>query len=395
MQAPPATPFADVISSLAVLHREQHQALLQLRADQEARFQAILQAQKEDREAFRSWVDREVQAGGRTEVASGSHLWLTKMGPQDEPEAFLGLFEKAAESSGWPRDRWAIRLLPLLSGESQVAAQQLAPESLLVYDELRRAILQRVGRSPEEHRQRFRTLGLAETGRPFALAQQLRDSCRRWLRVEEGDVEKIVDRVVLEQFATRLPRQTAAWVQCHRPSSLDSAIQLAEDHLVTCPGVGEAIPSASLSHTPTPPPSRPVPAPRARPPGPPRFPPRGRGGTVPRPDDGSSGMQGRTGGSALEEHHPMSPSSPHQAPPPFSAARAAGRSGPACWRCGDPDHFLNRCPMMDVGLMVRVPDAPQAAPGQAGEYQIPVRFGGVPIGLWWIPVATRPRSTKA
>ncbi|XP_057200037.1 uncharacterized protein LOC130560338 [Triplophysa rosa] len=331
MQTPPATPFADVISSLAVLHREQHQALLQLRADQESRFQAILQAQKEDREAFRSWLDREVQAGGRTEAASGSHLWLTKMGPQDEPEA-------------------------------------LRPAA---------------GR------------GTAEEGHSFALAQQLRDSCRRWLRAEEGDVEKIVNRVVLEQFATRLPRQTAAWVQCHRPSSLDSAIQLAEDHLVTCPGVGEAIPSASLSHTPTPPPSRPVPAPRTRPPGPPRFPPRGRGGTVPRPDDGSSGMQGHSGGSALEEHHPMSPPSPHQAPPPFSAARAAGRPGPACWRCGDPDHFLDRCPMMDVGLMVRVPDAPQAAPGQAGGYQIPVSIGGVPIGLWWIPVATRPRSTKA
>ncbi len=27
---------------------------------------------------------------------------------------------------------------------------------------------------------------------------------------------------------------------------------------------------------------------------------------------------------------------------------------------------------MEVGTLVRVPDAPQAAPGQAGMYQIPV-----------------------
>ncbi len=62
------------------------------------------------------------------------------------------------------------------------------------------------------------------------------------------------------------------------------------------------------------------------------------------------------------------------------ATRVAGKPGPACWRCGDPGHFIDRCPVMEVGTLVRVPDAPQAAPDQASGYQIPVSIKG---GTYW------------
>ncbi|XP_052472370.1 uncharacterized protein LOC128028987 [Carassius gibelio] len=253
MQSPSSTPLADIIASLAVLHQEQHQALLDLRTDQERRFQAIVQAQQEDRERFRSWMDREVRAEAAGPPAAPMHLPLHKMGAQDDPEAFLELFEKSAEACGWPREQWPVRLIPLLSGEAQVAAQQLPVANLLVFDDLKRAIIQRVGRSPEQHRQRFRSLDLGEAGRPFAMAQQLRDSCRKWLLAEGSDVEHVVDLVVLEQFIARLPKKTAEWVQCHRPTSLDSAIHLAEDHMVACPGVGAPPPANSLSPSLSPP----------------------------------------------------------------------------------------------------------------------------------------------
>ncbi len=54
----------------------------------------------------------------------------------------------------------------------------------------------------------------------------------------------------------------------------------------------------------------------------------------------------------------------------------AVRPGPVCWRCGDPGHFQDHCPMMEVGLLIRVPDSPGAAPDQAGHYQIPVSIKG-------------------
>ncbi|XP_077094868.1 uncharacterized protein LOC143746729 [Siphateles boraxobius] len=300
------------------------------------------------------------------------------MGPQDDPEAFLDLFERSAEAGGWPREQWPVRLIPLLTGEAQAAAQQLPVQNLLVFDDLKRAILQRVGRSPEQHRQRFRSLDLGESGRPFVLAQQLRDSCRKWLLAEGSDVREIIDRVVLEQFISRLPRKTAEWVQCHRPASLDLAIQLAEDQLVACSRVGESLPTVSLSSSfssPSPSPTsshRPVPLPRSRPPGPFRGPPRGRGGTSLDPAGGLR-PQPRGSGFTTAGADPVSfpPLSPRQSLTPLPATRAVGRPGPACWRCGDPDHFIDRCPVMEVGTMIRVPDAPQAAHDQAGRYQIP------------------------
>ncbi len=56
--------------------------------------------------------------------------------------------------------------------------------NLLAYEDLKRAILQRVGRNLEQHRQRFRSVELGDCGRPFVMAQQLRDACRKWLMAE-------------------------------------------------------------------------------------------------------------------------------------------------------------------------------------------------------------------
>ncbi len=345
---------------------------MDMRADQERRFCAFVQNQREDRELFRSWMDREVRAGeSPTAPAPPTHMPVQKMGPQDDPEAFLDLFEKTAAACGWPQMDWPVRLIPLLTGEAQLAAQQLPVQNLLVYDDLKRAILQRVGRSPEQHRQRFRSLELGENGRPFVMAHQLRDACRRWLLAGEGGVDQIIDRVVLEQFIARLPTKTAQWVQCHRPASLDLAIQLAEDQMVACHGVGETLPSVSLS----------LPSPSFSPP---TFLPRSRAGVVPRaqprraPESTAARAHAREAGSAAAI--PVPPVSPRQFLVPLPATRVAGKPGPACWRCGDPGHFIDRCPVMEVGTLVRVPDAPQAAPDQAGGYQIPVSIKG---GTYW------------
>ncbi len=174
-----------------------------------------------------------------------------KMGPQDDPEAFVDLFDKTAEACGWARTQWSVRLIPLLTGEAQVAAQQLPVANLLAYDDLKWAILQRVARNPEQHRKRFRSVELGDNGQPFVMAQQLQDACRKWLMAEPRDVEEVVDLVVLEQFIARLPRGTAEWVKCHCPTSLTQAIQLTEDHLVMCPGVGEPLTNLSLSPLPS------------------------------------------------------------------------------------------------------------------------------------------------
>ncbi len=146
------------------------------------------------------------------------------------------------------RAHWSVRLIPLLTREAQVAAQQLPVANLLAYDDLKQAILQRVGRSPEQHRQRFRSVELGDNGRLFVLAQQLRDACRKWLMAEPRDVEESSIWWCCWNSSSLGSPLSAEWVQCHRPTSLMQAIQLAEDHLVACPGVGE--PLSNLSRLP-------------------------------------------------------------------------------------------------------------------------------------------------
>ncbi len=299
--------------------------------EQEDRFRLMVQAQDEDRRAIRSLLGREDNPVAAPRIA---HVPLIKMGPHDDPEAFVDLFEKTAEACGWVRAHWSARLIPLLTGEVQVAAQQLPVANLLAYDDLKRAILQRVGRSPEQHHQRFRSVELGDNGRPFVLAQQLRDACRKWLMAEP----RVIDLVVLEQFIARLPRRTAEWVQCHRPTSLMQAIQLAEDHLVACPGVGEPLSNLSLSPSP---PSLPSLS---------RLAPRSRILVAPRASQRGGNGQGerypRRGGGA-EHAAPPSSISLRQSLALPPAAGAAVRPGPVCWRCGDPG-------------------SPGAAPDQAG-----------------------------
>ncbi len=204
MQPAQPTPLAELVKSLAGLHQAQHQALMDMKLEQEDRFRLLVQAQDEDRWPIWSLLGRE-----ETPVAAPSvtHVPLMKMGPHDDPEAFVDLFEKTAEACGWARSQWPVRLIPLLTGEAQVAVATVA--NLLAYEDLKRAILQRVGRNPEQHHQRFRSVELGDYGRPFVMAQQLRDACRKWLLAEPRDVEGVIDLVVLEQFVARLPRRTA------------------------------------------------------------------------------------------------------------------------------------------------------------------------------------------
>ncbi len=355
---------------------------MDMRADQERRFCALVQNQREDRELFRSWMDREVRAGENPTVpAPPTHMPVQKMGPQDDPEAFLDLFEKTAAACGWPQTDWPVRLIPLLTGEAQLAAQQLPVQNLLVYDDLKWAILQRVGRSPEQHRQRFRSLELGENGRPFVMARQLRDACRRWLLAGEGGVDHVIDQVVLEQFIARLPKATAQWVQCHRPASLDLAIQLAEDQMVACHGVGEPLPSVSLFLS-SPSVSPPILLPRSRAgvrsrrPGEPTPGRRGQPARAPRSCPFLRGLHANS----LSHFPPLGWRGSLGRPVGVAGTRATSSIGVQWWRWGHWSGFRTPHRLPPIKL--------------AGNKYLWV-LGGVLIGLWWIQDVTRPRSIKA
>ncbi len=97
---------------------------MDMKLEQEDRFRLLVQAQDEDRRAIRSLLGRE-----ETPVAAPSiaHVPLMKMGPHDDPEAFVDLFEITAGGvwlGAQPVGRCAWS--PCWRGKRRVAAQQFA-----------------------------------------------------------------------------------------------------------------------------------------------------------------------------------------------------------------------------------------------------------------------------
>ncbi len=127
MQPAQPTPLAVLVKSLAGLHQAQHQALMDMKLEPEDRFRLLVQAQDEDRRAIRSLLGREENP---VAVPSIAHVPLMKMGPHDDPETFVDLFEKTAEACGWARSQWPVRLIPPADGGS-TGSGPTVPNSVL------------------------------------------------------------------------------------------------------------------------------------------------------------------------------------------------------------------------------------------------------------------------
>ncbi len=124
MQPAQPTPLAELVKSLAGLHQMQHQALVDLKLEQEDQFRLLVQVQDEDPQILRSLLGREASPVTAPSIA---HVQLMKMGPQDDPEAFVDLFEKTAEACGWARTQWSVRLIGGGTGGSTAAAGSEPP----------------------------------------------------------------------------------------------------------------------------------------------------------------------------------------------------------------------------------------------------------------------------
>ncbi|KAK0146219.1 hypothetical protein N1851_014481 [Merluccius polli] len=156
---------------------------------------------------------------------------LNKMTADDDVEAFLEVFERAARHEGRPPEDWARVLAPLLTGEAQRAYQDLAPRDADNYALLRHAILSGQEYSLPARAQRFHAwrYNPALPARPQVAA--LFRLGRRWL--EEGDEPGITKRVVVDRCVRALPPDAMRYAAQTAHNTVEGLVSLLENHQVT------------------------------------------------------------------------------------------------------------------------------------------------------------------
>ncbi|XP_039599098.1 nuclear GTPase SLIP-GC-like isoform X2 [Polypterus senegalus] len=192
--------------------------------------QQFINAQQE---AERRWREIETITSRLNSTISECHESrfgpLIKMTPQDDPEAFLKIFERVAQHSFWPKETWPLKLAPLLCGEAQLVYADLDDISAQSYAKVKEAILHHFRSNSDSYRQQFHSLKLLPGESLRAVAQKLNNLANKWLKPMETDKMKLFDKVVLGQFLVILPKEIQNKVQMQQPEDLESAIKFAEE----------------------------------------------------------------------------------------------------------------------------------------------------------------------
>uniref|UniRef100_A0A8C4T3S2 SCAN box domain-containing protein n=1 Tax=Erpetoichthys calabaricus TaxID=27687 RepID=A0A8C4T3S2_ERPCA len=177
---------------------------------------------------------------------------LPKMTSQDDPEAFLKTFERVARHYKWPEETWSPRLAPLLCGEAQLAYAGLDDSHAMSYSQVKEAILLCYRSASDIYRQQFRSLKLHPGESPRFAALKLKDLAIQWLKPIEAEKMKLLDKIVLEQFVTILPKETQVQLHMLQPEDLEAAITFAESFPTSSKDISELTNDVPMSSTPLP-----------------------------------------------------------------------------------------------------------------------------------------------
>ncbi|XP_052406338.1 uncharacterized protein LOC127952096 [Carassius gibelio] len=153
---------------------------------------------------------------------------MQQLSESDDIEHYLTAFERIAEVCRWPREDWAIRLLPLLTGKARAAYVAMDVEDAIDYVQVKEAILKKYSINHETYRQRFRAMEVLEEETPKELYVRLKDLYQKWVRPAERTKQEIGEMIILEQFLRMLNPEVQTWIKEHSPSSAEEAARLAD-----------------------------------------------------------------------------------------------------------------------------------------------------------------------
>jgi len=161
---------------------------------------------------------------------------LPKLQDSDDVEHFLTTFERLAEVYRWPREDWAIHLIPLLTGKARSAFVAMAPAFTSDYDKVKEVILKKYEINPETYRLRFRSLSTDTEESPTELYIRLKDLFSKWVQLDVSSKTEIMETLVLEQYMRVLYPEVRIWVKERNPSTAGEAADLVESYIAARKG---------------------------------------------------------------------------------------------------------------------------------------------------------------
>ncbi|XP_045898329.1 zinc finger protein 18-like, partial [Micropterus dolomieu] len=153
---------------------------------------------------------------------------LLPLTSEDDIEHFLTTFERMAQVCRWPREEWAVRLVPLLTGKARSAYVFMDIADSEVYDKVKDAILVKYEITADTYRRRFRSLDIHQNETPRELYVRLKDLFHKWVKPEKSTVKDISELIILEQFLRMVNPDLEVWIRERAPKSAEEAASLAE-----------------------------------------------------------------------------------------------------------------------------------------------------------------------
>ncbi len=153
---------------------------------------------------------------------------LLPLSPDDDIEHFLTTFERMARVCRWPKDGWAVRLVPLLTGKARSAYVLMDMKDSEKYEKVKAAILAKYEITPDTYRRRFRSLKIEPGETPQELYVRLKDLFCKWVKPDKSTVKELSETIILEQFLRMVHPELEIWIREHDPKTAEEAARLAE-----------------------------------------------------------------------------------------------------------------------------------------------------------------------
>ena len=134
---------------------------------------------------------------------------------KDDLDAYLGRFERYAETHAWDKGTWALNLSALLTGRALEVYSRLSNENAKDYDVLKKALQDRYHLNAEGFRMKLRESVAVEGESPAQFIERLKSYLGKW--IELAGVEKTYEGleylILAEQFTSTCNKNLATFLK--------------------------------------------------------------------------------------------------------------------------------------------------------------------------------------